>query len=430
MNKKFASYLIPSLIASVLMSMYAVVDGIFIGQKIGDAGLAAINISWPITALLQAIGTAFGLAGGIYSQELRAKEEENRACGVKMTALLLTAVISILLGLILYLVKSPLISLLGATEGSFDYALGYTKVILIGSLFQMLGMALIPILKNSNRVKLAMVASLSSVFTNLLLDYIFIFVFDFGLVGAAWGSVLAQIVSSLICLIVYFKDNRFFSFQMKDVVSILKISIAPFILSYSYSIIIIITNLVCTSYGQDEAVAAYTLLSYLAYINIAIACAVGDSIQPLFSYNQGKKAYLDNRRMLFKCLMISFGCCLVLAALMLIFRRALGDLYNLSPIAYQYYEKGIVYYAVGAVFIAFIKVISSYLYSVDEKLSANAIIVVEPFLLTPILLWIFCSFLKLDGVFVSYLVVQIILLMIASILLVYSQKKFQRQSSY
>ena len=72
--KKFASYLIPSLIASVLMSMYAIVDGIFIGQKIGDAGLAAINITWPITSFLQSIGTAMGLSGGIVIQNLLGKK--------------------------------------------------------------------------------------------------------------------------------------------------------------------------------------------------------------------------------------------------------------------------------------------------------------------------------------------------------------------
>lgn len=429
MKKNFMSYLVPSLIASVLMSMYAVVDGIFIGQKIGDAGLAAINISWPITALLQAIGTAFGLAGGIYSQELRAKNLDCEAKGVKTTALLLTSFVAILLGSLLYFIKKPLIQLLGATDASLDYALGYTKIILIGSLFQMLGMALIPLLKNSNRVKLAMVASLSSVFTNLLLDYLFIFVFDYGLVGAAWGSVIAQIISFLICLAVYLKDNRILLFKWKNVCSILKISIAPFILSYSYSIVIIITNLVCSTYGKDEAVAAYTLLSYLAYINIAIACAIGDSIQPLFSYNQGIKDYQANQKMLIKCLLISFLCCFILASLMMIFKKSLGNLYNLSDIAYDYYEKGMVYYAVGAIFIAFIKVISSYLYSIEEKISANIIITIEPFLLTPLFLWLFCSILGLDGVFVSYLVVQITLLVVASGLVIYSQKKFQKAFS-
>lgn len=427
--KKFMSYLVPSLIASVLMSMYAIVDGIFIGQKIGDAGLAAINISWPITALLQAFGTAFGLAGGIYSQKLRANQQEEAANNAKTTALFIAFILAIILGLLLYFIKRPLLQFLGATSVSMDYAIGYTRIILIGSVFQMLGMALIPILKNSKMVKLAMIASLSSVFTNLLLDYLFILVFDFGLVGAAWGSVIAQIISCLIGFIAYFKKFRLFKIDQKAIPALLKTSLAPFILSYSYSIIIIITNLVCTSYGGDEAVAAYALLSYLAYINIAIACAVGDSIQPLFSYNQGLAQYKSNQKMLMKCLIISFGCCLILSLLMIFFERPLGDLYNLSKTAYAYYQTGMIYYAVGAILIAFIKVISSYLYSVDEKWFANLLIVIEPFVLTPFLLWICCHFLALKGVYLSYLLVQIILLLLAMGLLFYSQKKFQTRSN-
>lgn len=186
--KKFASYLIPSLIASVLMSMYAIVDGIFIGQKIGDVGLAAINITWPITSFLQSIGTAMGLAGGIYIQKLLARKEEKKASKIKLTTLLMVIILGIIVGLLFYAVRIPLLYTLGATEESFGYALNYLRVILIGSVFQMTGMTFIPLLKNSNKVKLAAAASLSSVFTNLILDYAFIYGLDMDLYGAALVS--------------------------------------------------------------------------------------------------------------------------------------------------------------------------------------------------------------------------------------------------
>lgn len=428
--KKFASYLIPSLIASVLMSMYAIVDGIFIGQKIGDSGLAAINITWPITSFLQSIGTAMGLAGGIFIQNLLGKKEELHASRIKTTILIVVVSLGIVFGLFFYAIQNPLIYGLGATKESFSYAQSYLTIILMGSVFQMLSMALLPLLKNSNKVKLAAFASLSAVFTNLILDYVFIFVANMDLAGAALASVLAQVISCIICLIAFFKELKRPLFAKKDIIEICKISIAPFVLAYSFSIAIIITNLVCSYFGQDEAVAAYTLLSYLSYIIIALACAVGDSIQPLFSYNQAVNDYKSNRRMLKYCLGISLALCSLCAILMFVFQDQLGQLYNLSDLSTKYYRDGIVYYCVGALCVSFIKVTSSYLYAINSKIYANILVMIEPFGLIPLSLLIFCFPLQLYGVWVSYLFTQGLLLILAGVLLYLQQKKlFQNITS-
>lgn len=421
--KKFASYLVPSLIASLLMSMYAIVDGIFVGQKIGDSGLAAINLTWPITAFLQSVGTAFGLAGGICIQKYLGKNQEEHANQFKLTVILILIGLGILFGFFFYLIRTPLIWSLGATEQSFSYAISYLKIILMGSVFQMLGMALIPLLKNSKKVKLAAVASLSSILTNFILDYVFIFPLHMDLAGAALASVLAQVVSCFICLIAYIKELKSLTFRKKDILDLIKTSLAPFILAYSYSIVIIITNLVCNAFGGDEAIASYTLLSYLSYILIALACAVGDSIQPLFSYNQAQKEYKENKKMLIYCYLISFSICFIVSGIMLICKKPLGELYNLSDTAFLYYTDGLPYYILGALFVSFIKVTASYFYAIDSKLFSNIIVFLEPFFLTPIGFLIFCFPLKLYGVWVAYIFVQVSLFLISGGLILYKQKK-------
>lgn len=429
--KKFSSYLIPSLIASVLMSMYAIVDGIFIGQKIGDAGLAAINITWPITAFLQSMGTAMGLAGGIVIQNLLGKKEIEHASRIKSLILLIVLVLGVFFGLFFYAIQTPLLHGLGATEESFPYAKSYLTIILIGSIFQMLAMALVPLLKNSNKVKLAATASLTAIFINFVLDYVLIFLADMDLAGAALASVLAQVVSCIICFIVFFKELKLPRMQKNDLKEIFKTSLAPFVLAYSFSIAIIITNLVCSYYGGDEAVAAYTLLSYLSYIIIAIACAVGDSIQPLFSYNQAIKDYDINKKMLKLCLWISLGICTSCACLMFIFQRQLGELYNLSTQAMDYYKDGLIYYCIGAIFVSFIKVVSSYFYAINSRIFANIIVMLEPFVLIPLGYLIFCLSLKLYGVWVAYLFTQVVLFLLAIVLLYLERKKIiQNKSSY
>ncbi|MDE6241438.1 MAG: polysaccharide biosynthesis C-terminal domain-containing protein [Anaeroplasmataceae bacterium] len=421
--KKFASYLIPSLVATVLMSMYAMIDGIFIGQKIGDAGLAAINIVWPITAFLQSIGSALGLSAGILIQKKLAIEEYRKASQIKLTVILLGIGLAIFFGLIFYFIRVPLLHALGTTDASFSYALAYLKMILIGGIFQILGMMLIPLMKNSGKVKLAAAASLASMATNLILDYIMIYVLNMELMGAALASVLAQVVGAMVCLIAYFKELKGINFTKEMLLDIFRTSLAPFILAYSYSIVIMITNIACTHFGGDEAVAAYTLLSYIAYILMSVSCAVGDSIQPLFSYQEARKEFKENRKMLKLCMGISLGMVLIFDVLLVILRRQLGYLYNLSDTAYSYYVSGLYYYLAGGIFLSLLKVISSYLYAIDSKLFANILVLVEPFVVVPLVLTIFSVSIQLTGIWLSYLIGQVILLAIAGTLLYLQEKK-------
>lgn len=111
--------------------------------------------------------------------------------------------------------RTPLLWGLGATETSFAYAHQYLKIILIGSVFQMLGMGILPLLKNSNKVKIAAAASLLSVFTNLSLDYVFIYVANLDLAGAALASVLAQVISFMVCILAYFKEFKGITMKKK-----------------------------------------------------------------------------------------------------------------------------------------------------------------------------------------------------------------------
>lgn len=421
--KSFYKYLIPSVIASVFLSTYAIIDGIFIGQKVGDVGLSAINIAWPITALIQCIGTALGLSGGIYISSLKGQGKIEESNKMKLTTIIVIATLAIILGLILYFSSRPLLSLFGASGQCLDYGHRYIKVILIGSLFQMLGVGLAPLLKNSGLIKAAALAGFVSIGVNLILDYVFMYPLNLGLEGAALASVIAQFSSFLVCIIPYFKELKGVLFNKDSMKALFTGALAPFILNFSYSFIIIITNAVCMHYGGDEAVAAYTLLSYLLFVVGAIGTAVADAIQPLFSYNCAKKDYESNYKMLRKCLKISFFLCAIVSVILFLLNKPLEDLYNLSSKAREYYESAIIYYIMGFLFVSLIRVICSYLYSINDKKRANIITMAEPLALTPIIYLIMCLILELKGVWIGFTIIQILLLALGVLLLYKNIKK-------
>lgn len=411
--KSFYRYLIPSVLASVFMSAYAIIDGMFIGQKIGDVGLSAINIAWPITSFLQCIGTALGLSGGIYISTLRGLNRSEESGRMKLTTILVIIFLSIILGGILFLTCEPILILFGAEGECLEYASSYIRIILMGSLFQMLGVGLIPLLKNSGKAHFAMLASVISILVNLILDFVFIYTLNLGLPGAAIASVIAQVSSCIVCLVPYLQELRGVLFTKDGMKNLFLGSLAPFVLNFSYSFIIIITNALCLTYGGNEAVAAYTLLSYLLYVIGAIGTGVADAIQPLFSYYHASKDRKENDKMLRMCLIISFGLCFCVSVLFYCIQGPLESLYNLSPLASRFYRQALIYYLIGFLCVSLIRVICSYLYSVNDKLRANLLTLAEPLILTPLIYLLLCPFLKLSGVWIGYLVIQITLLIFA-----------------
>ena len=419
MNKKFVRYISVAIITSILINSYVIVDGMFIGQKIGDIGLSAINIAWPITAILQSFGIAFGISGGIYITRNKRKNSST-----KSAILLMILIFSIMASAILFLLETPLLTLFGASGKTKELSIEYLNIILLASPFQLLGCALPQLLKNSNKIRIATFSSIISIIVNFILDYLFIIVLNMSLFGAALASSISMLAASLFSFGFYFKELSKPKFNKNLVKEFFLGSSAPFILNYSYAFILILTNALCMKYGGNEAVAAYTLLSYILYIANATAQAAGDGVQPLFSENSTKiyKAR-ENHKMLGLCLIISLMLIAILNVLFYTFRANLKELYNLSATAANYFDSAIRYYLFGFLAISITKVSCSYFYSINAKIKANILTIIEPLVLTPIMFLILCPSLKLDGLWIGFTIIQYILLFITLQFLYVSYKK-------
>ncbi len=191
-QRNFWRNVLPSVIAFAFSGVYSIVDGMFVGQGVGDAGLAAINVAWPVTALVQALGTGLGMAAAVVLSVCigrRDAAEEHRALDSTAVLLLLAGVLSTALLALLY---RPLLPLLGAEGSVLAYADSYTRVIVLGSLFQVLGTGLVPLLRTYDGADAAMCSMTAGFLTNVVLDALFISVFRWGTAGAAAATVIAQ----------------------------------------------------------------------------------------------------------------------------------------------------------------------------------------------------------------------------------------------
>lgn len=203
-HDSFAAYVLPSVLAFALSGLYTIVDGFFIGQSLGDLGLAAITLAYPAAALLQAVGTGIGLAGAIRCTILQARGEEQtpRTCFSGTVLLLLAtsaAFAAVLLGLL-----GPVLTVLGAQDEARPLAAEYIRVIAYGTAFQILATGLVPFIRNLGGSAFAMVAMGTGFVTNIALDYLFVWEFHWGMAGGAWATVIGQAATMLLAIGVLF----------------------------------------------------------------------------------------------------------------------------------------------------------------------------------------------------------------------------------
>lgn len=424
MKKSLAYYLIPSIIVSILSGIYVIIDGIFIGIYIGDDGLSAINIAWPITALIQTVGLAIGTSCGVNMSIYEGKNKLDEKRKIEWLSISLLFLSTIVLMIFLFLFNKPLLRLFGAeNDVLMDYGSTYLSVIILGSLFQVFGMGLAPILRNKGKVKTVMFAMILGTLCNFIGDYIFIALFNLELAGAALASIAGQAATGIICLICLItnKDMKI-NFDLKLVLQIFKVFVSPFILTYSASILLIITNLVCMHYGGSKCVATYTIYSYIVYIIQASSAGCSDGAQPLISYYYGcndDKNLNSIRKKLYIFSTIFVG---LIVVIFWALKNKIGLLFGVSEEVLELYNDGYLFFISGLIFICFVKINSSYLYSTNNTTKANVLVLIDPLLINPLLLFTFPLFLGINGIWFSYSLSQIILSIFGFLMIFWPKK--------
>ena len=300
-SKLFFQYVIPSMLAFALSGVYSIVDGFFIGNSLQDAGLAAINIAYPICAFVQAVGTGVGLAGAIRFTILRAQGKHEEGNAYFSGTVLLLLLVSVMLTLLCLLLSTTVLRLLGAEGYVLQIADEYIRVIAVGAIFQIYGTGLVPFIRNMGGAAFAMAAMIAGFLTNILLDYLFVWLYGWGMAGAAWATIIGQ-GTTMLCAVWYLLSKRMrlkflrCAKLLEIFRSVFKISISPFGLTFSPNIILILMNRFLLIYGGEQAVASYACISYITSIVYLLLQGVGDGSQPLISKCYGKNALQDMKR--------------------------------------------------------------------------------------------------------------------------------------
>ena len=331
---------IPAMIANVVNALYNIVDQIFIGQGVGYLGNAATNIAFPITTICLALGLMTGVgAASNFNLELGRKEVE-KARRIAGTAVVQLIVMGILVCLLVQIFLAPLMQLFGATDQIFDYAMEYSRITAYGIPFFLFSTGFNPLVRSDGRATFSMMAIIVGAVLNTILDPIFIFVFQMGIAGAAWATVLSQMISAML-LFSYIPKFRSVKFQwedfiphMKQVEAIAALGLTSFIFQISALIVQIVSNNLLKTYGamsiygSEIPIAVGGIVSKVFVIFIALIIGMTQGVQPIVGYNYGAKHYLRVRQTIFLALKIGFVLSFVTWAVFEIFPLQIIELFG------------------------------------------------------------------------------------------------------
>lgn len=422
LTKEFFKFVIPSMIAFAFSGVYSIVDGWFVGNYLNETGLAAINVAYPITAFILATGTAIGMGGAIFISISEGKQEfEKQKEYLGMTFLLLF-IFGIIEMILIYFTYSEILGFFGASGELLTYGEEYVKWIVLGTLFQMIGTGLVPIVRNYDGATVAMVSMIIGFLVNVVLDWLFIAVFGLGLPGAALATVLGQGCAIIPSLAFIIKKKKLFGYiklprEFKTVREILAVAVSPFGLTYASSVILIIVNKNAIAYGGAAAAACYAVISYVTYIIQMLIQGVGDGSQPLISRYYGAddmKAVKKLRNMAF---MTSEILSIVSAAICILGSRMIAEFFGMGKDGLGDVAVAMPYFAIGFLFIAIERVTTSIFYAMDENKYAYILIYGELILMGILATFVLSPIMGVTGVWMSVTVAQAVLAVLSVIIL-------------
>lgn len=304
-------FAVPSIIAMLVSALYNMVDQFFIGRSIGMLGNAATNVAFPLSMICTAIALMCGIGGAANFNLSMGRGEKDKAASFAGNTIFMLLSLGILLCIITRIFLKPMMLLFGATPKVLPYALIYTGITSFGFPFLILTTGGTNLVRADGSPKFSMVCTLTGAILNTILDPIFIFVFDMGIAGAAWATIIGQIISGVMVLVYlsHFKTVKIGKEQLKPnpkhFQKITALGTAPCFNQLAMMIVQIALNNVLirygasSSYGSDIPLACAGIITKVNMIFFSVNIGISQGLQPIISFNYGanklarvKEAYL------------------------------------------------------------------------------------------------------------------------------------------
>ncbi len=316
-SKLLLKFSIPCILSLLISSLYNIVDQIFIGNsELGYLGNAATTVVFPITIIAVAFAWCFGDGTAAFLSLCQGRKDTENTHKAVGNSIIVTVIVSIIFVIICFIFMDNILYLFGASDVTIGIARDYFTIILSAIPIYMLANVLSPIIRADGSPSFSMIATLSGAIINIILDPIFIFGLKWGIKGAAWATIIGQIVSCIISILYLFRTRTFrvslnsFKINIKLFSNVIRLGISTFITQMSIVIISLVANIELAKYGAMSkygadipiAVIGICMKVFTIVINIVVGIILG--AQPILGYNYGARNY-DKVKKTFKIVLFA-----------------------------------------------------------------------------------------------------------------------------
>ncbi len=405
-GKLFFHYFFMSTAGLMVLSVHIILDGIFIGNGIGSNGLAAINIAGVVFPFLNAVAFTIGFgAAAAISIEFGEKRKE-KANAIFNQAFILSIIISLVYTIFSVLFIDRIVYMLGSNEALFQGVKDYLLVFSLFSFFYVSVIIFESAVRNDGEPVKSMISLIIGAVTNAVLDYVFIFIFHWGLKGAAFATGIAQIISFtyLIFHFVSHKGQLFFHIQKLNIVDIkriLKNGFPNFISQISITLIIIAGNWIVIHMIGEIGVAAFSILLYVNEFMILGFAGIAEALQPLVSYNYGSKEYGRVKTIVRLSINISLAIGLVMLFFSVVKPEIIIKLFNEEENLINLASHAMRLFFTGILFTGVNMILAAYFQAIEKPKISNIIQLLRGFVFVALALLILPNAIGENGLWIS-----------------------------
>ncbi len=289
---------IPAIVGMLVNALYNIIDRIFIGRAVGSVAIGGIYLGMPLMLIIMAFGMLVGIGGNTLVSIKLGQNKEEDANQIASNSLTLLFIIGILLSISGLVFLEPLLKIFGASSSNIGYAMNYLKIILLGGTFNVVGFGMNNFIRGEGNPKIAMYTMFIGAFLNIILDYVFIFIFHMGIQGAALATIISQFISASWVLYYFYSKNsilrirrKYLKLQKVIVRKVILNGLAPFSMQIAASMVTAIYNTNLQTYGGDLATSSMGVINSLAMVILMPAFGLNQGSQPILGYNYGAEKY-------------------------------------------------------------------------------------------------------------------------------------------
>ena len=295
-GKLLVQYAFPAIIAMIAASLYNIVDRIFIGQIVGPMAISGLAINFPFINLGADFGAAVGIGASTTISVKLGQRDYETAENILGNTVTLNLIIGSSFGIICLIFLDPILRFFGASDATIPYARSFMEVILAGNVISHMYFGMNAVLRAASKPRHAMMATIFTVLMNIILDFIFIRLWGWGIRGAAFATVLSQALALCWQMKQFTNKNEILHlkrgiYRLKKhlVENVISIGISPFLMNVCACIVVIFMNNQLVKYGGDMAVGAFGIAYSVAMIFVMFIIGLDQGMQPIAGYNYGSQ---------------------------------------------------------------------------------------------------------------------------------------------